>query len=172
MDFTNVQQSLMLLKAGIDPLSSNMVWHRDEDDDEWILVENTEHRVVYVYMDEKDNEKMVSIKEFPKTNFEEQQLFATTENILPAWSLGTLMNVIPDDRRQTVTITRGGYDYSQMPDADDDGYVSNAFFANFDYKDEQNKVFFSKIYGGDTYIEAVTKMMVDYLTNIKNLIVQ
>ena len=169
-DFTNVKQSLMLLKAGVDPMTANMLLRRYEDDSNWILIEDTDHQVTFSQKDEKGNKQKVSMKDFPRTDFDGQKLFATTNNFLPAWSLGVLLNVIPDDRRQTVMVTRGGYDSSEMANADEDGYISDAFFANYDYEDEENNVFFSKIYGGDTYIEAVTNLVVDYLTNIRKLI--
>lgn len=170
MDFTNVKQSLMLLKAGTDPMTANMLLRKYEDDTNWFLIVDTDHQVTFSQKDEKGDIQKVSMKDFPRDDFNIQKLFAATNHFMPAWSLEALLNVIPDDRRQTVMITRGGYDSSEIANADEDGYISDVYFANYDYNDEENNVFFSKIYGGDTYIEAVTDLVVDYLTNIRKLI--
>lgn len=167
-DITNAQQSLKLLKAGVSPKTANMMLTRTSDKGTWVPM-----TAGMSFMNDKKGSSFAnSIDDFPESDFVAQKLYATTANVLPAWTTGALLDAIPDDRRQTVMTTRGGYDSSLMENADDDGYVSNAYFANYDFEDEDNEVFYNKVYGGDSYIEAVTELVIDYMTQIRHLIPQ
>ena len=166
-DITNAKQSLMLLKAGVNPLSANMMLQR-VDKNTWMTVIDDDHKVTVICRDGKG--KKITMNDFPKSDFVKQQQFSTTHGILPALSTGALLDIIPDDQRQTVMITRGGYDSSRYNDTDEDGYVADAHFANFDFEDKENEIFFNKVYGGDSYIEAATKLVVDYLSTICKII--
>ena len=167
-DITNAQQSLRLLEAGINPKTANMMLARTSDNTIWVPI-----TARLTLLDDKKERLLANpIDDFPESDFEAQKLHATTTNLLPAWTTGALLDAIPDDRRQTVMTTRGGYDSSMMENADDDGYVSNAYFANYDFEDEDNEVFYNKVYGGDSYIEAVTELVIDYMTQIRHLIPQ
>lgn len=167
-DITNAQQSLKLLKAGVSPKTANMMLTRTSDKGTWVPMTAGMSFMNY----KKGSSFANSIDDFPESDFVAQKLYATTANVLPAWTTGALLDAIPDDRRQTVMTTRGGYDSSLMENADDDGYVSNAYFANYDFEDEDNDVFYNKVYGGDSYIEAVTELVIDYMTQIRHLIPQ
>ena len=167
-DITNAQQSLRLLEAGISPKTANMMLARTSDNTIWVPITSG-----LILLDDKKERSLANpIDDFPESDFEAQKLHATTTNMLPAWTTGALLDAIPDDRRQTVMTTRGGYDSSLMENADDDGYVSDAYFANYDFEDEENNVFYNKVYGGDSYSEAVTELVVDFLTQIRHLIPQ
>lgn len=74
---TDDHQTMELVKAGLDPYTSDHYWARTEDDD-WEIEYGSYGRVEFV---------LQAMGEKPE------------KNILPAWSLLALMSVIPDEKK-------------------------------------------------------------------------
>ena len=150
-DITTIQQVNELLKAGIDPLSCNMIIRQDNQKS-WRAEDNFNNRI---------------LDDFPTVSFNEQINYINEQNMAPAWTTGALLESIPDRQELTITLTRGGYDMSKLPGSYNDAYISDAYFAVFEYKDEKQKVYIKRTYGGDSYIESVVNLVVAYLTELK-----
>jgi hypothetical protein len=91
-------------------------------------------------------------------------------SLAPAWTTCALLESIPDDMKLTITMTRGGYDMSEHHETYEDAYMSDAYFAIFEYEDDERDFYIERTFGGDSYIEAATNMVIAYLTELKSQI--
>lgn len=153
-DITSMQQVLELLKAGIDPKTCNLVLRKGKAD----------------VWDVGPLPSATAMDGFPTRPFKEQEAFVLDKRMAPAWTTCALLESIPDDMKLTVTLTRGGYDMSVHHDTVEDAYMSDAYFAIFEYEDNERELFIERTFGGDSYIEAATNMVVAYLTELKEQI--
>lgn len=153
-DITTIQQVLELLKAGIDPMTCNLVLKQDGNK-VWRAEDNFNHRLLSL---------------FPVQSYKDQEAYITKKNLAPAWTTCALLNNIPDDSKLTVTLTRGGYDMSEQHKTYEEAYMSDAYFAIFEYEDDERDFYIERTFGGDSYIEATTNMVIAYLTQIKEQI--
>ena len=48
--------------------------------------------------------------------------------------------------------------------------MSDAYFAIFEYEDDERDFYIERTFGGDSYIEAATNMVIAYLTELKSQI--
>jgi hypothetical protein len=152
-DFTTIEQTHQLLQAGIDPMTCNVV-----------LYDGIHHLAKEIFIAKAKEGKTLM---FPVGSYEKQKEYIKKFQILPVWTSGALMNCIPDSPKQTISLTRGGYDSSIEQDSVDDGYMSEAYFAIYEYEDEERNLMITRTFGGDSYIEALTNMVVAFLTEIK-----
>ena len=160
-DITTTQLALRLLQAGIDPLTCNMlecqgrlIQRADENPSDTTSLLNGET-------------PMPSISDFPKDTFESQKEYMEKFHVIPLWTSCALMDAIPDCPNQSVSLTRGGYDMSRVHYPHDDGYVSDTYFVLYEYEDQERDLYIDRTFGGDSYIEAVTNMVIAYLTEIQ-----
>lgn len=153
-DITNLQQVDMLLKAGIDPASCNLMSFRNRllwmDDIEMRL---PEHILAY-------------IKDFPKSSFESQLEYMHKYHVIPLWTTCALLQTIPDSPKQNIHLTRGGYDKPNANNPDEVKYLPDAYFALYEYKDSSKDILINRIFGGDSYTEATVNLTVAYLNEI------
>lgn len=150
-DITSLQQVLELLKAGVDPTTCNLVL-RKEGLDTW--------NVAPLPSD-------AAMAGFPSKSFEDQVSYIHKTNIAPAWTTCALLGCIPDSSKLTVTLTRGGYDTSEHHETYEDAYMSDAYFAIFEYEDDERDFYIERTFGGDSYLEAAASMVIAYLTELK-----
>lgn len=162
-DITSKDQVLKLLEAGVDPRSCNMV-------------EFDGHLYLHNLLDKKTQNSLPTeeliqkiLCEFPSADIQAQKNFMERHNICPLWTSAKLMNLIPDRQEQDISLTRGGYD-PLTPPADDEKYNSDVFFCLYKYNNEAKNLRIEKTFGGDSYIEAVIKMVVTWMTSFKPMI--
>lgn len=153
-DITSIQQVLELLKAGIDPSTCNLALRKDKTD-----VWRADMLPSITAMDD-----------FPRRSYEDQETYIRKMSLAPAWTTCALLDSIPDDMKLTITMTRGGYDMSEHHDTYEDAYMSDAYFAIFEYEDDERDFYIERTFGGDSYIEAATNMVIAYLTELKSQI--
>ena len=153
-DITSMQQVLALLKAGIDPKTCNLVLRKGEAN-AWGA---------------EPLSSITAMDDFPTRSSEDQEAYVLNKGMAPAWTTCALLESIPDSSKLTVTLTRGGYDTSVHHDRVEDAYLSDAYFAIFEYEDDERDFFMERTFGGDSYIEAATNMVVAYLTEIRGQI--
>ena len=153
-DITSIQQVLELLKAGINPTTCNLALRKDKAD---------------VWRAEL-LPPITALEGFPTRSFEDQEAYIHKKNLAPAWTTCALLESIPDDMKMTVTMTRGGYDMSEHHDTYEDAYMSDAYFAIFEYEDDVREFYLERTFGGNSYIEAATNMVIAYLAELKSQI--
>lgn len=107
---------------------------------------------------------------FPRRSYEDQETYIRKMSLAPAWTTCALLESIPDDMKLTITMTRGGYDMSEHHDTYEEAYMSDAYFAIFEYEDDERDFYIERTFGGDSYIEAATNMVIAYLTELKSQI--
>ena len=153
-DITSIQHVLELLKAGIEPRTCNLVL-RKGDTDVWGM---------------EPLPSVTAMADFPTRSFDDQVAYLRKTNMAPAWTTCALLESIPDNQKLTVTLTRGGYDTSQHHDTYEDAYMSDAYFAIFEYEDDERDFYIERTFGGDSYVEAAANMVIAYLTEIREQI--
>lgn len=162
-DITTTQQALRLLQAGIDPLTCNLLESQGK-----LMRRSAQENCppgLLFFLDNTNNK--ADIMGFPRDSFENQKKYMKKFQVTPLWTSCALMETIPDSPNQSISLTRGGYDMSHLIDPAEDGYVSDTYFALYEYEDLERDLYIDRTFGGDSYIEAVTNMVIAYLTEIK-----
>lgn len=146
-DITTLDHVLLLLKAGINPKSCNLMFHKG-------LVER--------------NEK--ELNQFPLSTYTTQEDYIKRTQIYPLWTTGALLDTIPDSKKQSITLTRGGYQSQCLINKVENLYIPDAYFASYNYFDKDRNLNIRRVFGSDSYIDAVTKLVVNYLEDIRQQI--
>ena len=163
-DITTTQQAMQLLQTGIDPLTCNMLEYQGK------LIQRADNKPSEsIPFRDKDN-MVAHLCDFPNKSFEDQKEFMERFQVIPLWTSCALVDAIPDSANQSISLTRGGYDMSRVSYPDDEGYDSDVYFALYEYEDETRDIYIDRTFGGDSYIEAATSMVIAYLTEIRSQI--
>ena len=129
---TDVSQSKKLLELGIDVNTADMFYNEEQDETYPKDIVDTKYPMV----------------------IREEQKHYLEEYGIPAWSLSTLLNILPNDEVTTTTVTKGGWDSEAAK------YL-NLWFADYETEKHDNDFTLS----ADNPIDAAFEMLVKLKDN-------